>query len=48
MVVAAQTLREEGASTRILKKLGFEFWGEILHPEDGPVWEWRRAPSKPA
>lgn len=41
--VAAQTLREHGASTRILQKLGFERWGDVDHPEDGLVWEWRRA-----
>jgi hypothetical protein len=28
--------------TRILQKLGFELWGEVDHPEDGLVWEWRR------
>ena len=42
VLIAAQTLREHGASTRILQKLGFELWGEVNHPEDGLVWEWRR------
>ncbi|QDU89396.1 hypothetical protein Pla175_27860 [Pirellulimonas nuda] len=41
VIVAAQTLREEGASTTILRKLGFELWNEEIHPEDGEVWEWR-------
>ena len=41
VVVAAQTLREEGPSTSILKKLGFQLHAELIHPEDGEVWEWR-------
>jgi ribosomal-protein-alanine N-acetyltransferase len=40
--VKAQTLPEENASTRILKKLNFAFAGEVMHPEDGKVWEWRK------
>jgi RimJ/RimL family protein N-acetyltransferase len=43
-VVCAHTLPREGASVAILRKLGFEFLGEIGHPEDGRVWKW----SKPA
>lgn len=39
--IAAQTLREENASTSILRKLGFRLDGNALHPEDGEVWEWR-------
>jgi RimJ/RimL family protein N-acetyltransferase len=42
LIVAAQTLPEHGASTRILQKHGFVFWGSLHHPEDGLVWEWRR------
>ena len=38
--VKAQTLPVTNASTRILQKLGFVFAGEVLHPEDGLVWEW--------
>ncbi|WP_186511230.1 GNAT family N-acetyltransferase [Caenimonas sedimenti] len=38
----AHTLPAEGASTAILKKLGFEFEGPVQHPEDGEVWRWRR------
>lgn len=37
----AHTLPEEGPSTSILKRLGFECLGVIEHPEDGPVWKWR-------
>lgn len=38
----AHTLPAEGASTCILRKLGFEFLGAIQHSEDGEVWKWRR------
>ncbi len=38
--IFAQTLPEENASNAILKKLGFEFSGQVEHPEDGLVWEW--------
>ncbi|MCA9071026.1 MAG: GNAT family N-acetyltransferase [Planctomycetaceae bacterium] len=40
IVVFAQTLPEENASTTILKKLGFVLSGPVEHPEDGTVWEW--------
>ncbi len=40
-VFIAHTLPEEGASTMVLKRLGFECVGVIEHPEDGPVWKWR-------
>lgn len=40
-VLIAHTLPVEGASTRILKKLGFTCIGVIEHPEDGTVWKWR-------
>lgn len=39
--VIAHTLPEDGPSPVILRKLGFEWLGEIAHPEDGPVWKWR-------
>jgi len=41
LLIAAQTLPEENASTSILRKLGFRLHGAIHHPEDGEVWEWR-------
>lgn len=37
----ARTLPQENASTSILRKLGFQLEGELLHPEDGLVWKWR-------
>jgi RimJ/RimL family protein N-acetyltransferase len=41
VMVAAQTLPEENASTSVLKKLGFRLVGSVEHPEDGLVWEWQ-------
>ncbi|MEZ5893130.1 MAG: hypothetical protein R3C58_08310 [Parvularculaceae bacterium] len=41
IVIRAQTLPEENASISILKKLGFVKFSEVMHPEDGLVWEWR-------
>jgi RimJ/RimL family protein N-acetyltransferase len=41
VIVAAQTLPEENASTSVLKKLRFRLVGTLEHPEDGPVWEWQ-------
>ena len=41
LLIAAQTLPEENASTSILRKLGFSQHGCVVHPEDGEVWEWR-------
>lgn len=39
--VIAHTLPEANASTQVLRKCGFEFVGEVVDPEDGPVWRWR-------
>lgn len=41
VIVAAQTLPEESASTSVLKKLRFRLVGTLEHPEDGMVWEWQ-------
>ena len=38
--VSAQTLPEENASTRVLRKLGFVLKGLVIDPEVGTVWEW--------
>lgn len=38
--ICAQTLPEHNASTRVLEKLGFHKVTELMHPEDGRVWEW--------
>ena len=42
--VRAYTLPEKSASTRVLEKLGFDCLGDVIHPEDGPVWRWERNP----
>ena len=42
--VVAQTLPEENASARICRRLGFEFNGAIIDPDDGNVWRWKIKP----
>lgn len=41
-VVRAHTLPEPNASTHVLRKNGFHFVGDVIDPEDGPVWRWER------
>jgi len=41
-VILAHTLPERNASCRILERNGFALVGEVIDPEDGPVWRWRR------
>lgn len=41
--VIAHTLAETNASTRVLEKVGFRFDGEIVDPDDGPIWRWSLA-----
>jgi len=43
LTVIAYTLPEKGASTWILEKVGFVYFGDIEHEEDGKVWKWVRA-----
>lgn len=38
--VIAHTLPEDNPSTRVLRKVGFRFAGEVVSQEDGPVWLW--------
>jgi GNAT superfamily N-acetyltransferase len=45
VTVRAHTLPERNASVRILEKLGFARLGQVIDPEDGPVWRWERAPG---
>jgi|SRR5690606_5468600 len=42
--IRAHTLPERNASSRILVRTGFRCLGEVLDPEDGPVWRWEREP----
>jgi [ribosomal protein S5]-alanine N-acetyltransferase len=41
-IARAHTLPEKNPSTRVLTKCGFEFVGEVVDPEDGPVWRWEK------
>jgi [ribosomal protein S5]-alanine N-acetyltransferase len=41
-LVCAHTLAEPSASTRVLTKCGFTHAGEVIDPEDGPVWRWEK------
>jgi len=41
-VIRAHTSPEANASTRVLRKCGFMHVGEVVDPEDGPVWRWER------
>ena len=44
-LIRAHTLPEANASTRVLKKCGFAKVGDVVDPEDGPVWRWERSPQ---
>jgi hypothetical protein len=46
-LVRAHTLRTPNASTKVLKKCGFEFVGEVFEPDDGLVWRWHLAATDP-
>jgi RimJ/RimL family protein N-acetyltransferase len=41
-LLRAHTLREANPSTKVLRKCGFDFTGEVVEPDDGPVWRWER------
>ncbi len=43
--VRAHTLPQHNASCRVLEKLGFSRIGEVVDPEDGPVWRWEWYPA---
>jgi RimJ/RimL family protein N-acetyltransferase len=45
-VVRAHTLPTPNASTRVLEKCGFACLGQVLDPEDGPVWRWELPDSR--
>lgn len=40
--VTAHTLPEENASTIVLRRNDFARAGEIIDPDEGPVWRWER------
>jgi ribosomal-protein-alanine N-acetyltransferase len=39
-LVRAHTLPTANASTRVLTKCGFAHLGQVIDPDDGPVWRW--------
>ena len=41
-LVRAHTLPTPNASTHVLAKCGFHRTGEVIDPDDGPVWRWER------
>jgi RimJ/RimL family protein N-acetyltransferase len=41
VIMTAQTLPEESASTSVLRKLQFRLVGTVEHTEDGLVWDWQ-------
>jgi ribosomal-protein-alanine N-acetyltransferase len=41
-LLRAHTLPARNASTRVLQKNGFLHQGEVIDPDDGPVWRWER------
>lgn len=41
--VLAHTLPEANASTHVLVANGFSHVGEVVDPDDGPVWRWERS-----
>lgn len=45
ITVRAHTLPESNASTRVLKKCGFQYLGEVTDPDDGLVWRWEHTAS---
>lgn len=46
--IVAHTLPEPNASTRVLLKVGMRHVGDVIDPEDGPVWRWELLPARPA
>ena len=45
-LVVAHTLPEENASNRGLRRNGFTFAGDVVDPEDGPVWRWEKPAAR--
>ena len=39
--VVAHTRPEANASTRVLEKVAMSFFGEVIDPDDGRVWQWQ-------
>jgi ribosomal-protein-alanine N-acetyltransferase len=39
--VDAHTLAQDNPSTRVLRRTGFQKIGEMVDPDEGPIWHWR-------
>jgi RimJ/RimL family protein N-acetyltransferase len=39
--IIAHTLPHSNASTKVLQNVGMKFVGDVIDPEDGPVWRWQ-------
>jgi [ribosomal protein S5]-alanine N-acetyltransferase len=39
--IIAHTLPQSNASTKVLQNVGMQFVGDVIDPEDGPVWRWQ-------
>jgi ribosomal-protein-alanine N-acetyltransferase len=44
--IIAHTLPRPNASTKVLQKVGMKFAGDVIDPEDGPVWRWQYEQTK--
>ena len=44
-MICAHTKQENIGSARVLEKNAFTKRGEVIDPDDGPVWRWERAPQ---
>jgi [ribosomal protein S5]-alanine N-acetyltransferase len=45
LTLSAQTPQQEGASTVILRRLGFVLHGPITDADESPLWQWLRVPE---
>lgn len=45
--VCAHTLKAQSASTSVLASCGFVKVGDVVDPEDGPVWRWEHIAGLP-
>ena len=42
-LILAHTAPQPNASTHVLRKIGFRTTGQVIDPDDGPVWRWEYA-----
>jgi len=44
--IIAHTLPQSNASSKVLQNVGMQFVGDVIDPEDGPVWRWQYVQTK--